>query len=70
MVTTFSTNTGKTFRLKDKGVSHLHRNGRGDQIVSLFVTTPESLTKQQRKLFQELASILNPAKKNPRKPEV
>ena len=62
--------TGKTFRLKDKGVSHLHRNGRGDQIVSLFVTTPESLTKQQRKLFQELASTLNPTKKSPRKPEV
>ena len=57
--------TGKTFRLKDKGVTHLQRNGRGDQIVTLFVATPESLTKQQRQLFQELASTLKPAKKRP-----
>ncbi|MFQ5997063.1 MAG: molecular chaperone DnaJ, partial [Dehalococcoidales bacterium] len=55
--------TGKEFRLKDKGIAHLQRNGRGDQIVRLVVVTPEKLTKQQRQLFQELASTLNPAKK-------
>ena len=60
--------TGKTFRLKDKGIAHLHRNGRGDQIVRLFVATPESLTKEQRRLFQELAGTLDTAKKGNKKP--
>ena len=55
--------TGKTFRLKDKGIAHLRRNGRGDQIVHLFVATPESLTKEQRRLFQELAGTMDTAKK-------
>ena len=59
--------TGKEFRLKNKGIAHLHRNGRGDQIVRLLVVTPESLTKEQRKLFQELANTLNPTKKVARK---
>ena len=58
---------GKEFRLKNKGIAHLHRNGRGDQIVRLLVVTPESLTKEQRRLFQELASTLNPTKKGARK---
>jgi len=56
------TQTGEEFRLKNKGIAHLRRNGHGDQIVRLRVVTPESLTKEQRKLFQELASTLNPIK--------
>ena len=48
--------TGKVFRLKGQGVPHLHRNGRGDQLVTLLVVTPESLTTKQRQLFEELAS--------------
>ena len=51
--------TGKTFRLKGYGISHLRGNGRGDQLVNLFVVTPEKLTDKQRKLFQELADSLN-----------
>jgi len=60
--------TGKVFRLKDKGIPHLRRGGRGDQLVRLFVATPDSLTKQQRQLFQELSNTLDPVKgitKNP-----
>ena len=59
--------TGRAFRLKGKGVPHLHRGGRGDQLVTLRVVTPDSLTKKQRQLFQELASSLNPAKRPSRK---
>lgn len=55
--------TGKTFRLKKKGIPHLQRHGQGDQIVSLFVATPESLTKRQRQLFQELAETMEQTKK-------
>jgi len=60
--------TGKGFRLKNKGVAHLRRNGRGDQIVKLRVVTPESLTKEQRQLFEELAASLGQAKRNSIKP--
>ena len=59
--------TGKTFRLKGKGIPRLQRHGQGDQLVSLFVVTPESLTKQQRQLFQELADTMEPTKKGTKK---
>ncbi len=55
--------TGKIFRLKDKGIANLRRNSRGDQLVRLVVVTPESLTKEQRKLFEELAKSLGPVRK-------
>jgi molecular chaperone DnaJ len=55
--------TGTAFRLKGKGIPHLHRNGRGDQLVKLLIVTPDSLTKHQRQLFQELADTLGPPKR-------
>ncbi|MFC1900406.1 molecular chaperone DnaJ [Chloroflexota bacterium] len=58
---------GKVFRLKNKGVPHLHGRGQGDQLVRLRVVTPESLTKKQRQLFEELASELGADKKPGRK---
>jgi molecular chaperone DnaJ len=54
--------TGKVFRLKNKGVPHLRRRGHGDQLVTLLVVTPDALTKKQRQLFQELAETLDPGK--------
>ncbi|MFC2066905.1 molecular chaperone DnaJ [Chloroflexota bacterium] len=54
--------TGKVFRLKGKGVPHLHRGGRGDQLVGLFVATPDSLSKQQRRLLEELGKTLGTPK--------
>jgi molecular chaperone DnaJ len=56
---------GKIFRLKGKGVPHLRRSGRGDQLVTLLVVTPESLNKRQRQLFEELANSLGPANMPP-----
>jgi molecular chaperone DnaJ len=50
--------TDKVFRMKDKGITRLHSFGHGDQLVKLRVVTPESLTKEQRKLFEELAKSL------------
>lgn len=55
--------TGKVIQLKNKGVPHLHGRGRGDQLVSLLVVTPESLTKKQRQLFEELARNSGPVKR-------
>ncbi len=57
--------TGKVFRLKGKGIPHLHRSGRGDQLVTLLVVTPDSLTEKQRQLFRELASNLGPTNMPP-----
>jgi molecular chaperone DnaJ len=54
--------TGKIFRLKDKGIPHLNSGGRGDQMVIIRVVTPESLSKEQRKLFEELEKSLDTAK--------
>jgi molecular chaperone DnaJ len=56
--------TDKIFKLKDKGIPHLRGMGRGDQLVVLRVVTPESLTREQRKLFEELAKSLG-AEKGP-----
>ncbi len=53
--------TGKVFRLKARGIRHLRGSGRGDQLVRLFVVTPEKLTKKQRHLLEELANDLSPA---------
>jgi molecular chaperone DnaJ len=50
--------TGKIFRMKDKGIQRLHGLGRGDELVVLRVITPESLTKEQRKLFEDLSKSL------------
>ena len=51
--------TGSVFRLKNKGISHLQRRGRGDELVKVSVVTPESLTKEQRKLFEELSGSMD-----------
>lgn len=53
--------TGDVFRLKNKGITHLHRTGRGDQLITLFVATPEKLTDKQRYLLEELAHTLGSA---------
>ncbi|MFC2021667.1 molecular chaperone DnaJ [Chloroflexota bacterium] len=55
--------TGQIFRLKDKGIPRLHKRGQGDQFVRLLVVTPESLTKRERQLFEELAKTLGPVKR-------
>lgn len=55
--------TGKVSQLKNKGIPHLHRRGRGDLLVTLRIVTPDKLTKKQHQLFQELASELKPSQK-------
>jgi len=52
------TQPGKVFTLKHKGVPHLRRNGRGDQLVIVNVAIPEKLSKEQRELFEQLAESL------------
>ncbi len=52
------TQTGTSFRLRGKGVPFLQQGGRGDQIVTVHVRTPTSLTAQQKKLLKELGESL------------
>jgi molecular chaperone DnaJ len=52
------TQPGKVFHIKNKGVPHLRRNGRGDQLVIVNVAVPTKLTKEQRELFEKLAASL------------
>ncbi|MGQ9586500.1 MAG: molecular chaperone DnaJ [Anaerolineae bacterium] len=52
------TQTGKTFRLRGKGVPHLRSNGRGDQYVVVQVVVPTELTAEQRELFLKLSRTL------------
>jgi len=47
--------TGKTVRIKGKGMPHLNGKHRGDLVVELFVETPVNLTARQKELMQELA---------------
>ena len=53
------TQTGTTFKLRNKGVPELNGRGRGDLYVELKVQTPTKLSKQQRELLQELQGTLS-----------
>jgi molecular chaperone DnaJ len=55
--------SGKVFKLKGSGIPHLHSGGQGDQLVRLSVLTPESLSREQRRLLEELARTMSPAQK-------
>jgi molecular chaperone DnaJ len=62
------TQSGKVFRLKGKGVPHLHGSGRGDQHVRVSVETPTNLSPKQRELLQQFADaggeLVNPQTKS------
>jgi molecular chaperone DnaJ len=52
------TQTGTLFRMKGKGVPHLRRNTRGDQVVLVNVAVPTQLSAEQKRLFLELAKTM------------
>jgi molecular chaperone DnaJ len=47
--------TGRTIRLKGKGMPSLRSRERGDLVVELFVETPTKLTSRQKELMRELS---------------
>ncbi|HKP45053.1 MAG TPA: molecular chaperone DnaJ [Pyrinomonadaceae bacterium] len=53
------TQTGTVFRLKNKGMPVLGGRGHGDLFVSVSVVTPTSLTREQRKLLEQLSAVEN-----------
>lgn len=54
----------KVFRLRGKGIPRLNSYGRGDQLVRVVAWIPDRLTKEEKKLFEELERTL--AQKAPR----
>ncbi len=54
------TQTDTVVRLPNRGVPHVKRNGRGDQLVLLRVSVPKKLSPEQRELFRELGDTLGP----------
>ncbi len=51
------TPSGTVVRLKGKGIPNLQRRGRGDLYVTLHVVTPTDLSREERKLLEQLATL-------------
>lgn len=51
------TQTGKQFRMKEKGIKNVHGYGYGDLFVNIKVVTPDKLTERQREIMKEFAEI-------------
>ncbi len=60
-----STQTGTTFRLRGKGMPDVSGRGRGDLLVTVHAITPKKLSKEQKKLLEQLAATLPEQKVKP-----
>ncbi len=58
------TQPGTEFRIRNKGVPHLHSNRRGDLRIMADVRVPGSLNSRQRELMEELARSFNGKKRS------
>lgn len=59
------TQTNTTFRLRHKGMPDVAGRGRGDLLVTVKAITPKKLTRDQRKLLEQLAAVLPPQQFEP-----
>jgi molecular chaperone DnaJ len=50
--------TGAELRIRHKGVAHLNGHSRGDIVAHIDVKTPTKLTREQKKLFEQLRETL------------
>jgi molecular chaperone DnaJ len=51
------TQSGEIFRIRDKGIPHLQKWGRGDHMVKVVVEIPKRLSKEQKKLIEALQKL-------------
>ena len=52
------TQSGKTLRLRGKGLPLVRGRGAGDQLVKLQIETPQNLTAKQRELLEAFEDTL------------
>ena len=62
------TQSGATFRVRDKGMPNVGGRGHGDLFVSLRVSVPKKLTKDQRKAVEALRDTFSPGPPAPDAP--
>ena len=60
------TQTGTTLRLRGKGMPDVNGRGRGDLFATVQVQTPKKLSREQRKVLEELSRLLPKEKFEPR----
>jgi molecular chaperone DnaJ len=53
------TQSGKIFRLQDKGLPSVQGYGKGDQLIHVNVWTPKKLTNEERELLEKMRSMPN-----------
>jgi molecular chaperone DnaJ len=51
------TQSGRVFRLRNRGVPHVEGRGRGDLLVHVTVDTPTDLSREEEQLLRQLAEI-------------
>jgi len=51
------TQSGRIFRLKDKGIPDVHGRGVGDELVKVNVEIPAKITSEQKRLIEEFARL-------------
>lgn len=59
-----NTHTGKVFRLKQKGFSHLNESTRGDMLVKVIVDFPENLSQDELDALEVLSKKTPPLVKD------
>ncbi len=52
------TQNGAQFRLKKQGIAQVNGHSRGDIVIHVQIKTPGKLTREQRKLFEQLHEML------------
>jgi molecular chaperone DnaJ len=62
-----ATQPGTTFKVKGKGMPDVSGRGHGDLLVTVHGVTPKKLTKEQRKLLEQLAATLPAQKFEPKR---
>ncbi|HET9137210.1 MAG TPA: DnaJ C-terminal domain-containing protein, partial [Candidatus Kapabacteria bacterium] len=51
--------SGTILRMRDKGIQHLNRAGKGDELVRVHIVTPQKLSKTERELIEKLTQEEN-----------
>jgi molecular chaperone DnaJ len=59
------TQAGKIFRLRNKGIAHLHDRTRGDQLVKVQIDVPTDLNADQKKALRDFEKASSSASGGP-----